>query len=400
MMSSARVLYITYDGILEPLGQSQVLQYLEQLARKHRVVLVSYEKAADWKQTERRQQLQRRVEAAGIEWIALRYHKRPSALATSFDLMVGLGVGTFQVWRRGVQIVHARSYVPSVLGLALKRLLGTRFVFDMRGFWADERIDGDLWKKDSALYRTAKWFERRFLDGADVVISLTEAGVGAMAQLPYPVEELKRVEVIRTCTNLELFQPRPKMSGRPFTLAYVGSVGTWYLFEEVLRAFAALRDLEPDARLLVVNRGEHDFIRRRVAAQGLPKECIELKAVAHAEVSGEIARADAGVFFIKPVFSKKASAPTKLGEFLGCGLPCLGNVGVGDVETILEGERVGVALRDFSEDSLREGVRRLLALSRSEEVRRRCVEVARRYFSLDQGVLAYDRIYRELVGQR
>jgi hypothetical protein len=30
---------------------------------------------------------------------------------------------------------------------------------------------------------------------------------------------------------------------------------------------------------------------------------------------------NAGVFFINPFYSKIASAPTKLGEFLGCGVP-------------------------------------------------------------------------------
>ena len=44
---SKGVLYISYDGMLEPLGKSQVLGYLKLLAKNRRIVLVSFEKPSD-----------------------------------------------------------------------------------------------------------------------------------------------------------------------------------------------------------------------------------------------------------------------------------------------------------------------------------------------------------------
>jgi hypothetical protein len=105
---------------------------------------------------------------------------------------------------------------------------------------------------------------------------------------------------------------------------------------------------------------------------------------------------DAGIFFIKPVFSKQASAPTKLGEFLGCGIPCLGNAGVGDMAEVLESDRVGVAVKSFDEVSLHDGLSRLLGLCADPEVSSRCVAAAQRHFSLDEGVARYERIYSSL----
>jgi len=101
----------------------------------------------------------------------------------------------------------------------------------------------------------------------------------------------------------------------------------------------------------------------------------------------------AGIFFIKPVFSKQASAPTKLGEFLGCGIPSLSNRGVGDMALVLEGDRVGVAVTDFSQPSLEEGIHRLLELAADPDTPARCVASAQKHFSLDEGVRSYDRIY-------
>lgn len=175
-----RVLYLTYDGLLEPLGQSQVLQYVLQLGRSHEITVVSYEKPEDLRDLQSRMTVDAALAEAGVAWVPLRYHKHPTSVATSYDLAVGLLVGVYLAVRRRIQVVHARSYVPAVLGLTLKRLLGLRFIFDMRGFWADQRVDCGAWPRDCSLYRAAKWFERRFLTSADAVISLTRAGVAAI----------------------------------------------------------------------------------------------------------------------------------------------------------------------------------------------------------------------------
>ena len=47
-MTVRSILYISYDGMLEPLGQSQVLAYLKWLAVGRSIHLVSYEKQNDW----------------------------------------------------------------------------------------------------------------------------------------------------------------------------------------------------------------------------------------------------------------------------------------------------------------------------------------------------------------
>ena len=136
---SQGVLYISYDGMLEPLGQSQVLAYLEMLAPGRQIHLISFEKAADWRDAPRRDAVKGRMSEAGIQWHPLRYHKRPTAPATLFDVAAGT-VRAIAIARAArLDIVHARSYVAALIGLAVKRVNGAKFLFDMRGLWADER---------------------------------------------------------------------------------------------------------------------------------------------------------------------------------------------------------------------------------------------------------------------
>ena len=392
-------LYITYDGLLEPLGQSQVLPYLRGLAGDWAITVMSFEKPQDWQSLKRRQAVREQLNKAGIEWIPLRYHKRPSIPATAFDVAHGVVRGLGLVARQRPGIVHVRSYVAGVMGLVLKKVAGTKFIFDMRGFWPDEKVDAGAWRLGSGIYRAAKWFEKKLLEEADVVVSLTQAGVNEMRKFPCLQSRRVRVEVIPTCTDLELFRPAGLHYGRNrqgFVLGYVGSVGTFYLFDEVLECFMELLKQRVDASLLILNRGGHDYIRTRLKSFGVPGEKAQLHSAEYREVPAYIRTMDAGAFFIKPVFSKKGSAPTRLGEFLGCGVPCLVNAGVGDMDTVVSNERVGIVMQEFSPEARRAAVRELIALSTDEGIRIRCVDAAYRHFSLLQGIAAYRKIYRAL----
>jgi len=180
-------------------------------------------------------------------------------------------------------------------------------------------------------------------------------------------------------------------------LGCVGSVGTWSLFDEVLACFKILQLQIAEARLFIVNRGEHEFIRARLRTSCIDSDLVQIAQADHQEMPTLISQMTAGTALYKPLYSKIATAPTKLAEFLGCGIPCLGNVGVGDMAEILEREMVGVALRGFNSDSRAAAVQRLIELAGHPDIAKRCVEVAHRYFSLVSGVQAYGSLYSELA---
>jgi glycosyltransferase involved in cell wall biosynthesis len=281
------------------------------------------------------------------------------------------------------------------MGLLIKRLTGARLLFDMRGFWVDERVDGGIWPPAGRMYSAGKWFERRLLLAADHVVSLTRAGIRELEGFEYLRGAMPPASVIPTCADLSRFKPQGT-PGPGLVLGYVGSVGTWYMFDEVVTAFRQLLELRPDSRLLVINRNDHAYVRERLQAGGVPLDVIEIRSATHAEVPAQMARMHAGIFFIKPLFSKQASAPTKLGEFLGCGIPCLANAGVGDMEEILHADRVGVAIAGFDPATIRAGMARLLDLVSDPEAASRCVASAHAHCSLDEGVRRYQAVYRSL----
>lgn len=391
------VLFVSYTGLLEPLGQSQVLAYQEALAHDRRVCILSFERASDTADADAVLALRRRVEAAGITWNPRRYHRRPPVLGTLWDVAAGIVDGIRLVRAHGLRIVHARSTVPGLMALAICRWTGARLLFDMRGFWADERVDGGLWRRGGLLYRLAKRVERRLLSRADHVVSLTAAAEREIRGLPYLAGRVPPIAVIPTCADLSRFRPADAVrTGSPPVVGYVGSAGTWYRFDAVAATFAAIVRAEPSARFVVVNRHEHELVRRELDAAGVPPASVDLRAAAHGDVPALMAAMDLGVFYYQPSYSRLACAPTKLGEFLGMGIPCLANRGVGDFAEILEDERVGVVVDEFSPQALGDGVRRLLALRSDPGVAARCVAAARRHFSLEEGVRRYAGVYAAL----
>ena len=400
------VLYLSYDGLMEPLGQSQVFQYLRELAQSYKIILVTYEKKSDWADRNRREKLRNVVRQAGIHWVPLRYHKYPVVMSTGYDLIVGFFVCVFLCIRYRIRIFHARSYVPAALGLVCKRIFKMKFIFDMRCFWPDDLLEVGVFNKTSKIYLIVKWFERQFLIKADVIVALTQKAVDLMREFPFLKGSSKDFQVIPTCTNLDLFRPalgpdvkRNSANGPSFVLGYVGSAGPCNKFDVVLRCFTAIKRRYHDSQLLIVNRNNHTYIHKSLQASGIKLDSVEVKAVEYQDVPKEINRMTTGIFIYEPTKSQISRFPTKMGEFLACGVPCLGNSGIGDVKEILENEKVGVVLYDFSLQSVESALDQLLELVNNPEMQRRCVSVAQRYFSLEIGVKAYDCIYRDLVGK-
>lgn len=402
MTGRAAALYISYDGALEPLGQSQILPYVRGLAASGvPLALLTFEKPGDLRDRERVEMLRRSLLADGIAWTALRYHKRPSTPATAWDVTRGIAAGLWLLAHHRARVVHCRSYVAALIGLCLTRLTGARFIFDMRGFWPEERVEGGVWAPSSALFRLAKRLERAFFSASDEVIVLTERARRTLGREPYrrAIGPTTPITVIPCCADTERFA-RPNVhengaAGLPRTIVYAGSVGTWYMLDEMLDFFATAAALDGDLRFLVLNRGERKAIRQAAARRGLDR--IDIVAAAPDEVPGHLSRAYAGLYFIKPVFSKTGASPTKLAEYLAAGLPVIVNAGVGDADDLVIARRVGVVVEHFTGDEYAEKWQALERLAAEPGVRRRCRDTADHAFGLALGVARYREVYDRVM---
>lgn len=402
-----RVLFLSYDGMTDPLGASQVLPYLRGLAgRGHCITLVSFEKPG--RPEEEWGQVRVLCREAGIRWHPLRYHKWPPVLSTMVDVAVMKRKARSLHHRHRFEIVHCRSYIAALAGLWMKRRYGIRFLFDMRGFWAEERVEGGRWNPSNplfaAVYRFFKRCEAQFLAEADAIVSLTRNARDEMATRPMGQRPSGLVEVIPCCVDFDHFSApdaeqkraaRAKLgiaADRP-VLGYVGSLGGNYMLDEMLSLFLAYRERHPGALFLFVTHHPPGDIHRAAGRLGIGANEILVRPASRDEVPRFTAAADVGVAFKQPSFSAKACSPTKLGELMALGIPVIANAGVGDVAEILADTGAGVVVDRFDRQSLSAAVDAAIPLAGDPDQIR---AGARRWFALEDGIEAYDRLYRAL----
>ncbi|RZP28559.1 hypothetical protein EVA25_02970 [bacterium] len=398
------ILYLSYDGILEPLGESQVLNYLERLSVDYDIALISFEKPSDTSEENRLLKYKTRLEEGGIRWYPLRYHKTPPVLSTAYDVVRAWWQAIR--WQRRNQrgIAHARGYVAGLVALFVKRRGRIRFLFDMRGFWPEEKVEAGHWRNSSIPYQVAKWCERRFFERSDAIVSLTDAGVAEFKTLGYKIDPNLPVKVIPTCVDMHRFCPGTRDQGLIESLGLagctvIGCVGTmsgWYLRQDMLSYIALCASQLANVKVLVVTREDHDQLQADAKLVGLDSDRLVLVRATFEEMPTFIRLMDFGLFFIRSTFSKKGSAATKLGEFLACGVPVVINAGVGDSDRIVRRGRTGVVLSDMTRKSFEESMQAVQAMLIDSDTRHRCRQTAEDIFDLDQGVRAYKNLYDQL----
>lgn len=409
-LEGRRVLYISYNGMLDPLGQSQVLPYLRELAaRGIRFTLLSFERAKAFEADGENKcsELRARLAAEHIEWHWLRYHQSPSLPATIFDVLAGTRYAAQLVKRNRIEMVHARAQIAATIALRLKQRFGLKMIFDVRGLMAEEYVDAGHWRKNNIPYRLTKTMEGRALAAADGVVTLTVKIWPVLKSWPGIAERNVIHEVVPCCADLELFRfseedrerRRKELEvGDRFLVVYSGSIDGWYLTEEMADFFAEFLRQNRAAHFLWLIPAGHERVQNLMKERDIPSEHFTIRGVTSQEVASYLSASDAGLAFIKPCFSKLASSPTKTAEYLACGLPLIINAGIGDSDSLVTEEKAGVLIHDLDQSGYATAALEIDRLAGLPDTRRRMREIAVRLFNLRTvGIDRYARLYERVL---
>lgn len=402
-----KVLYISYDGMTDPLGQSQVLPYMVGLSKMgYEFTLLSFEKKERFSKSAAL--IKSICKDNNIRWVHEFFSSQPPLLSKMYD--------SWKMKRKAGQLhkeyqfdfTHCRSYVAASAGLHLFKKHKLPFLFDMRGFWVDERVDNGQWNLKNPVYKAAyslyKGKERKYFKEAGHIISLTEKGKEELVN-SYAVEE-KRISVIPCCADLyhfdytrisriEMEQTRKKLgiNNEDKVLSYLGSLGGWYLTDEMLDFFKIASSYQQGVKFLFITHDKKDGIIDRAASRGIEPGKIIVTPATRQQVPGYLAISNWSIFFIKDAYSKKASSPTKQGEIMAMGIPIVCN-DIGDTGRIIEESGTGLVIRDFSDKSYATVAKRLGDLERLDKNMIR--DAAFNYYDLTKGVMTYSNVYNEM----
>jgi glycosyltransferase involved in cell wall biosynthesis len=410
-MKPVRTLYVCYFGLREPLVQTQVLPYLRQLqSASVQVSLLTFEPRLRETWTADDIAKQRiALNAEGISWHCLTYHKWPSLPATIYDMAVGAWTIRRIMGREGVSILHARNHVPGVMSAIAKRIKGGNLVFDIRGFMPEEYTDAGVWPENGYLYQGLKKVERYLLRVSDAFVLLTEKAREIVFPGCSDTDNLGRpIEVIPCCVDFERFESAGQaarevlraelnLTGRR-VIVYLGSFGGWYMTDEMTEFLAVAHEQDPSVFSMILTQSPRQVVIDRMSSLGIEEKNFLVTQVAPGEVPRYLKAADIAISFIKPCYSKQSSSPTKIAEYLASGLPIVCNAGVGDLDKLIEEKRVGTLLREFTPHAYLKALNEIDVMRGDENLAERMRGVARQEFDLvSVGRTRYKRLYERLV---
>ena len=142
MAVSKTFVFVSIDGMTDSLGQSQVLPYLVGLAKKgNKVGVISCEKKENWDL--QHHTIQAIVSEAGISWDYCFYNTGKPFISQIQNYLALKKIVISKILNKETPnniVLHCRSYLAGLIGLYCKRKMNTGIIFDMRGFWDDERV--------------------------------------------------------------------------------------------------------------------------------------------------------------------------------------------------------------------------------------------------------------------
>jgi glycosyltransferase involved in cell wall biosynthesis len=398
------ILYITYDGLTDSLGQSQILPYLKRLNKlENEIVILSFEKEALFEKEGSK--VKAIVEASGLKWVPLRYTKRPPVLSTVYDINKGYKACRELHAQHNCLIVHCRGYISAIIGRRLQKTFGVKCIFDMRGWWPDEKLESGLWNKKiyKPVYRYFKKLEKEFFAESNYIVSLTYKGKKEIEM--QGLASANKIGVIPTCVDFEIFKApddevKQQMRAQlgiakgEKVFVYSGSVGGNYDPDILISVFEAYKKLNPESFLLILSK-EHltDELRRRFSDAGI--ERIGIYNAPFTEVTNYLRAGEVGFIYYKMSFSVIGRSPTKMGEYWASGIPVIAFSGIGDLDHIVE-KYPGSGLLLSSNQTAWEAQLKDWLPADAETLRNYALD----YFHVDKGVKFYQDIYERLDGSK
>ena len=404
------ILFISYDGMTDPLGQSQVIPYLVGLTKfGYRFTILSCDKPEKFNNN--KNYVEKLIAGYSIEWVSIPYHKNPPILSSIYDYRMLKSKAKQLHKKNNFDMVHTRPGLPTLVALWMKKKYGIKFLNDVRGFWADERVDGGMWNLKNPVFKTVynffKKHEFECLENADYVTCLTYAAKKEMHTWKNIKGQPLSIQVIPCSADLELFNPQNidqavreqfrkelNIGDTDMIFSYLGSVGGWYLTDEMMRLCKVLSDKFPAAKFLFISPHRHAVITSAAAKQGLHANKIITKHAKRHEVPVLLSFSSYSIFFIKPCYSKISSSPTKHGEIMAMGIPVITNSAVGDVAEIVSKYNAGYIVNSFSENEFIAVADNIAAgkIFNRDEIRKGAFD----FYALPQAIERYREVYTEI----
>ncbi|KPU63876.1 hypothetical protein EP1X_01400 [Thermococcus sp. EP1] len=225
-----------------------------------------------------------------------------------------------------------QMYIVALIGKILKK----KVIVDIRDLFLDVSVSLGFIKRGSIVERVFRFLESKALQTANA-ITLVTPKIRRQLVEEYGIDPAK-CYVVPNGVDLETFKcEKPK---RKPQMVYTGYFGHAQDFDTFLEAYA-LVDEKDRIPLILAGSGENlKETLEKAEKLGLSKWVSYIGMLSRKEVVNLLCSSTIGVAPIKADESLKYAIPSKIYEYLACGLPFVG-VGIGEIERVAKESQAG-----------------------------------------------------------
>jgi glycosyltransferase involved in cell wall biosynthesis len=390
------ILYISQDGLVDPLGQSQIYPYVEGLSKNYFFFICTSE---SFENSNKINLFKKKINK-NIDWKFNIIKKQSGKINRIIEILLLYSLVIKILFTKKISIIHCRSYLPMPICILVKLFTNKKIIFDTRGSWFDERIDGGMLKQkglDYFIFKILKRLEAIFFKCSDYLVFLTE---NSLNKINPKFIQNKKFEIIPCAADFKHFKIldtkekekiKKQMSlSNKFVIAYIGSLGSWYQIEKIVSFFSQFKNIYKESYLLILTCS---LIEKQLTK--FPNNLSDsfcFLSCSREDMPKIIGISDLTLSFIKNSFSKFFSSPTKIGESFACGVPVLSTANIGDIDTHIKTLDLGYILNDKNFVSNSEFESLIQKKNNSKQIRQNSYDI----YSLDSALLKYNKIYQSL----
>jgi glycosyltransferase involved in cell wall biosynthesis len=227
-------------------------------------------------------------------------------------------------------------------GLLAKTLAGKRWIVDVRDLWIDASVSLGFIREGSLYEKASRRFERLFYRRSDLVTVTTQESAERILR-SYPGLARDKFVLVSNGVDTEKFC-RPAAKKKP-QIIYSGNIGHAQDLEKVILAMGEVSKRH-DVRLVILGDGDlKGPLVRTTRELGLDDRVIFKDLVPRDEVPALISESCIGVAPLKDIETLEYAVPTKVFEYMACGVPFVG-CSRGEIASIARLSGAGVIARN------------------------------------------------------
>ena len=393
-------IYLSHDGLLDHIGQSQILPYLKVYSKITTVYLITFEKEFN---LYRAKILKKKLEEdTQIKWIYFKYHK--NIVCKIYDFIKLTLFTLFLSKKNNINFIHCRSYFPAISIYFLNHFLKYNFLFDIRDFWADEGIEI---KKYKIIYKLVKLLEGKIIQKSCHVVCLTQKAKNFILNKYSNIYQISKnkITVIPCGTEFNLFNPRNlkknlrnkiqrdlKLKNRN-VLLYYGSIGENYLIDKMINFFRVLKSYDKSWIFLFLINNDHDYLREKLNNSGLHNNFYRITSSNRKNLPYYLSLSDLSIFYYRQGMRSIGCSPTKLADLFAMNVPVITSNFLGDMDKVIKFSRNYSYLIDSSQKSIIiNHVKKIISIKDKSLIRKNS-----KYFDFLSGTNKYKNIYKLFI---